>query len=87
MNTAEFSPSSDGNYPSSGGSPLPNKAQSPQNNFGTKLVCNGVITYGLFMKSICGCVYDLFNPIIFIPNSYKICLMYRFSSDLIELNG
>lgn len=34
VNIAEFSPSSDGNYPSSGGSPQPNKAQSPQNNFG-----------------------------------------------------
>lgn len=29
LNIAEFSPSSDGKYPSSTGSPLPNKTQSP----------------------------------------------------------
>ena len=43
VNIAEFSPSSDRNYPSSGGSPLSNKTQSPippQNSTGN--LCNFV---------------------------------------------
>ena len=58
MNVAEFSPSSDGNYPSSGGSPLPNKAQSPQNNFGNVCVCVMELQY------VCLCVQS-FNMIMY----------------------